>query len=374
MTNILVTGGAGFVGSHTVDRLIDEGHQVTVLDNLNEQVHDDKPEYLNNEADYVWGDIRNRELLADIMTEVDMVSHQASMVGVGQSMYEIEEYVEVNTLGTARLLDVVINEDVDIKKFVIASSMSIYGEGAYFCEVCDETKYPGIRKGPQLERGEWELQCTECGCELIPQHTTEDNPPVSNSIYAITKRDQEQMTLTTTRAYDFSAVALRYFNIYGSRQALGNPYTGVCAIFSSRIKNDHPPVIFEDGQQTRDFVHVSDVARANQLAIETNRADGEAINIGTGNSTTINEVAETLIKLYGKDEKLEPEIVEEFRQGDIRHCYADITRAREQLNFEPQIGLEEGMKELISWGRDQAAEDRFEMAYEELKNKGLVDE
>jgi len=373
MTNVLVTGGAGFVGSHIVDEYVDAGYDVTVVDNLTDQVHDEEPDYLNDDAEYVWGDVRDRELMTDLLRDADVLNHQASAVGVGQSMYEVEKYVDVNTLATARILDVIVNEEIDLEKMVVASSMSIYGEGVYGCPECDAERTPSLRSDEQMARGKWEHVCEECGADLEPRPTPETKPRDSTSIYAITKKDQEEMTLSIGRAYDIPAVALRYFNIYGSRQALDNPYTGVCAIFSSRIKNDNPPLVFEDGEQTRDFIHVSDVARANRLAVESD-ADDVAVNVGTGDPKTINGVAETLIDLYGKGDALEPEIANDYRQGDIRHCYADTARASEELGFEPEVGFEEGMRELVAWGRDQEAEDRFEEAHAELEEKGLVGE
>ena len=373
MTRVLVTGGAGFIGSHLVDRLVADGYDVTVLDNLTEQVHDGEPDYLNDDAEYVWGDVRDRDLLADHLEATDVLSHQASAVGVGQSMYEIERYVEVNTLATARVLDVVVNEGIDLEKVVVASSMSIYGEGEYHCPACDAIRHPPLREEAQMAAGDWEQRCSECGAALDPRPTPETKPRESNSVYAISKKDQEELTLSVCRAYDIPAVALRYFNAYGSRQSLDNPYTGVCAIFSSRIKNDNPPLIFEDGYQTRDFVHVRDVARANQLAIERDVAD-EAINVGTGVPRTIREIAETLIDLYGKGGELDYEIADDFRAGDIRHCYADTTRAEDLLGFEPAVGFEAGMAELVEWGRERDAEDRFEEAHAELEERGLVGE
>lgn len=373
MTNVLVTGGAGFVGSHVVDHLVEEGYDVTVVDNLTDQVHDGEPDYLNDDAEYVWGDVRDRELMTELLADADVLNHQASAVGVGQSMYEVEEYVDVNTMGTARILDILVNEDVDLEKMVIASSMSIYGEGQYYCAECDAVRYPPLREQEQMSKGDWEHFCPECGNTLEPEPTPESKPRESTSIYAITKKDQEEMALSIGRAYGIPTVALRYFNIYGSRQALDNPYTGVCAIFSSRIKNDNPPLVFEDGEQTRDFIHVSDVARANRLALESD-AEDVAVNIGTGNPRTINEIADILIDLYGKKEELEPEIANDFRQGDIRHCYADPSEAAEELDFEPIVGFKEGMGELVDWGREQDAEDNFEAAHAELEEKGLVGE
>lgn len=371
MQNVLVTGGAGFVGSHIVDHLVDKGYDVTVVDNLTEQVHDAEPEYLNSEAEYVWGDIRDRELMTGLLEDADVLNHQASAVGVGQSMYEIEHYVDVNTLATARLLDIIVNEDIDLEKMIVASSMSIYGEGEYHCPDCDEIRRPSLRDDAQMARGEWEHRCDDCGSELDPIPTPESKPRESTSIYAITKKDQEEMMLSIGRAYGIPTVALRYFNIYGSRQALDNPYTGVCAIFSSRIKNDNPPLVFEDGEQTRDFIHVHDIARANRLAQEAD-VSGEAMNIGSGTPTTITEIANVLIDLYGKADDLDPEIADDYRQGDIRHCVADTTKAETLLDFTADIEFEDGMRELVEWGREQEAEDRFEDAHAELEEKGLV--
>jgi len=373
MTNVLVTGGAGFVGSHLVDELVAEGYDVTVLDSLADQVHDEKPDYLNDDAEYVWGDVRDRNLMSNLLAEADVLSHQASAVGVGQSMYEIEKYVDVNTLGTARILDIIVNEDIDLEKMVVASSMSIYGEGQYYCPDCDEDRFPSLRDDEQLSRGGWEHYCPDCGTTLEPRQTPEEKSLDSTSVYAISKKDQEQLALSVGQTYDIPTVALRYFNIYGSRQALDNPYTGVCAIFSSRIKNGNRPLVFEDGQQTRDFIHVSDVARANRLAIEREAPDGCAVNVGTGDPQTIEGVAETLIDLYGADD-LTPEIADDYRAGDIRHCYAETTRAEDLLGFEPEVEFEAGMRELVEWGREQEAEDNFERAHAELEEQGLVGE
>lgn len=372
MNHVLVTGGAGFVGSHIVDELVEAGYEVTVIDNLDEQVHDDEPAYLNDDAEYVWGDIRDRELMRDLLESVDAVSHQASKVGVGQSMYEIEEYVDVNVTGTARMLDVIANEEINLERFVIASSMSAYGEGEYYCTTCDEYRYPPLRDVEEFEEKKWELHCSDCDSRLDPVPTTESKPLDSDSIYAITKKNQEEMCLSMGRAYDVPVVALRYFNIYGSRQALDNPYTGVCAIFSSRIKNDRPPLIFEDGEQTRDFIHVSDIARANRLALEESAAVGEAINVGTGNPTSITELAEELIRRYGKEGELTPDVTNEFRSGDIRHCFADTTRAEELLGFEANASLKSGLEELVSWGLDNDATDNTDEAYAEMNEKGLI--
>jgi dTDP-L-rhamnose 4-epimerase len=371
MTSVLVTGGAGFVGSHIVDEYIENGYDVTVVDNLTDQVHDGKPSYMNDAAEYVWGDIRDRKLMTDLLETVDVINHQASAVGVGQSMYEIEKYVDTNMLGTARLLDIIVNNEIHLEKMVIASSMSIYGEGEYYCPNCDSICHPSVRDDEQMAIGEWEHACPDCGQGLNPKPVPESKPQDGANIYAITKKSQEEMMLSTGRTYDIPTVALRYFNIFGSRQSLNNPYTGVCAIFSSRIKNDNPPLLFEDGEQTRDFIHVNDVARANRLAIESGASD-VGLNIGSGTPTSINEVAETLIDLYGKSDELSPQVANDYRQGDIRHCYADTEAAADKIGFEADVSLKKGMRELVEWGRKQDAKDQFETAHNELEEKGLI--
>jgi len=366
--NILVTGGAGFIGSHIVDALVGK-HEVTVYDNFEPQVHKQEPDYLNTDAALIRADIRDNESLKSAVMEADIIFHQAAMVGVGQSMYQIERYVDVNTLGTAKLLDILANEEHDVKKLIVASSMSIYGEGAYQCKDCGVV-YPSLRAEEQMRSREWEMRCPECGKVVEPVPTDEMKPLQPTSIYAVSKKDQEEMSLAVGHAYGIPTVALRYFNTYGPRQALSNPYTGVCAIFSSRIKNNNPPIVFEDGLQTRDFISVHDIAAANLLVMENSRADYEVYNVGTGMPVSILEIAETLAGLYGKD--LKPEVVNKFRQGDIRHCYADISKIQ-RLGFEPAMSFEDGMQELVAWGETQEAEDRSDVAYEELKEKGLVE-
>ena len=366
---ILVTGGAGFIGSHIVDALVDK-HEVVVLDNLEPQVHVEKPEYLNEKVTYIFGDMRDKEVLKRSIEGVEIIFHQAAAVGVGQSMYQIEKYVDVNTMGTAKLLDILINEENEVKKLIVASSMSIYGEGAYECDYCGVV-YPALRSEEQLRKREWEVRCPNCGKIVKPIPTNEEKPLKPTSIYAITKRDQEEMCLVTGRAYGIPTVALRYFNVYGPRQSLNNPYTGVCAIFSSRIKSGKPPLIFEDGLQTRDFISVHDVVQANLLAMEKRSANYEAFNVGTGNPISIREVAETLIKLYNSN--VSPEITNKFRVGDIRHCYADISKIKSKLGFEPKVSFRDGMTELVAWAEKVKAVDLFEKAHEELISKGLVE-
>lgn len=368
--HILVTGGAGFIGSHLVDALVAQGHHVEVVDNLEPQVHKEKPDYLNPKATYHVADIRKDGVLEPRLREAEIVVHLAAMVGVGQSMYQVMRYVDANVGGTARLLQILADGKHGVKKLVVASSMSIYGEGAYRCKEHGVVA-PGLRPEGQFARKDWEVHCPTCSAVLEPMPTPETKPLQTNSVYAVTKRDQEELCLAVGRAYGLPTVALRFFNVYGPRQSLDNPYTGVAAIFQSRIKNRQPPVVFEDGRQTRDFVSVHDIVRACTLAIETPGADYQAVNLGTGKPTSVLDVANVLISLYRS--KVRPAVENKFRAGDVRHCVADITLARRLLGYEPKVAFESGMKELVSWGQTVEARDGFERAYEELRKKGLVE-
>ncbi|MEM2618600.1 MAG: NAD-dependent epimerase/dehydratase family protein [Candidatus Hadarchaeales archaeon] len=371
---ILVTGGLGFIGSHTVDLLIEKGYEVRILDNLEPQVHGfppKVPEYYNTRAELMQGDAREREKLKKAIEDVDAIIHLAAAVGIGQSMYQIEKYVSYNTGATASLLDILVNEPNDVKKLVVASSMSIYGEGKYVCDSCGIV-YPDMRDEKQLKLGNWEPKCPNCGKSVNPVPTDEKKPLAPSSVYAQTKRHQEEMCLLIGKTYGIPTVALRYFNVYGPRQSLSNPYTGVCAIFSSRILNGKPPYVFEDGKQMRDFVHVKDVARANLLALEHNAADYMAVNIGTGKPVSVEVLARMLAKMYQVG--VTPYISNRYRKGDIRHCYADITKASELLGYRPTVSLEEGLKELADWARahNWAAVDLFEKTMKELEEKKLL--
>lgn len=366
---VLITGGAGFVGSHLADGLLQEGYTVRVLDNLTPQVHQNKlPTYLSPDVEIVYGDVRDRDVLLHALKGVDVVFHFAAAVGVGQSMYEISRYMEVNTIGTAQLLQVLLDSKANLQKLVVASSMSIYGEGRYGCTSCGPVA-PPIRTNSQLRAGQWEVSCPICGENVTPCPTSENKPSEVTSVYALSKRDQEELCLVFGRTYDLPVVALRFFNIYGTRQALSNPYTGVAAIFASRLLNDQPPLIFEDGNQLRDFVSIHDIVQANILAIKRSQANGQIINIGSGQPIKIVKVAELLSQALGKD--IEPVVTRQYRSGDIRHCYADVTRAREVLGYEPRVSHAEGFQELVEWLQLQRAEDKAEIAIKELKAYGL---
>jgi dTDP-L-rhamnose 4-epimerase len=365
---VLITGGAGFIGSHVANELLAHGYHVRALDALAPQVHGDaakRPAYLSDEVELIRGDIRDSKVLDRALKGVDSVFHFVALVGVGQSMYQIEQYTSVNNLGTAMLLERVAKSPV--RKLVVASSMSVYGEGLYRTpdgQVCSNAN----RTLEQLRAHQWELRSEE-GEPLTPVATPEWKTPALASIYALSKFDQEQMCLITGRAYGIPTVALRFFNVYGPYQALSNPYTGVLAIFASRLLNGQRPVIFEDGKQLRDFVCVYDIARACRLALER-PVDGVAINIGSGESVTIREVAERVAVALDMD--MEPEISGSFRVGDIRHCFPDITQARKLLGYAPAYDLERGVKDLAAWLERQVATDRFHEMQQELSVRGLV--
>lgn len=368
---ILVTGGAGFIGSFLVDKLVSFGHKVTIYDNLEPQVHHGKiPKYLNKEAKFIRGDICDADKLGTALKSVDIVFHEAAMVGVGQSMYKVIKYTRVNELGTATLLDLIVNKHRDhIKKIIVAASMSEYGEGLYSCKKCGLVK-PGLREENDLEKKQWEMKCSNCRNPLLPIPTDENAQLNCNSVYAINKRVQENMVLTIGKAFSIPAVALRYFNAYGPRQSLSNPYTGVAAIFISRIKADKPPVIFEDGLQSRDFVSVADIVSANIAVMESDKTDYQVFNVGSGKNITILEMAKLITKLYGK--KINPQITNTYRKGDIRHCFADISKIKRLLNWESKVKFADGMKELIEWSDQEDSKDYFDKASKILKEKGVI--
>jgi dTDP-L-rhamnose 4-epimerase len=369
---VLITGGAGFIGSHLADRLLAEGHEVRALDNLDPQVHGNgqRPDYLDAAVELQVGDVRDHAAVARALEGVDAVYHFAAAVGVGQSMYEIERYTSVNAIGAAVVLEEAVERRDAIGKLVVASSMSIYGEGQYRNPRTGEAGIaPGLRPESQLAAKEWEL-LAEDGGPLEPEPTAETKPLRPTSVYAVNKRDHEELFLSVGVAYGLPTVALRFFNVYGERQALSNPYTGVAAIFSSRLLNDHRPVVFEDGRQTRDFIDVRDLVRGCALALATDRADGSTVNLGTGRATSILQVADAIAA--GLDKEIEPEIVEQYRAGDIRHCFADTRLAQERLGFRSEIAFGDGMRDLLAWLEGQEAVDAVDAAREALVARGLA--
>ena len=373
---ILVTGGAGFIGSHLVDALVARGERVRVLDSLDPQVHGEgatEPRLIaehvgSGRVEFIHGDVTDREAVDAALDGVTAVFHQAAAVGVGQSMYRIADYVRANTLGGAVLLEAMVERRDRIRRAVVASSMSIYGEGRYRCPEHGDVA-PPLRGGGQLAEGDYEMHCPICGRVAEPRPTPESKPLQPTSVYAVTKRDHEELFLSVGAAYGIPTVALRYFNVYGPRQSLSNPYTGVAAIFASRLLNDRPPLIFEDGLQSRDFVHVSDIVAANLRALESDAAVGGAYNIGTGRSLNLRDMVTALRARLGGPA---PEYVGRFRQGDIRHCYADTTRARDDLGFETSVTFEDGIDDLAAWAREQEPQDRVDQATGELEEAGLT--
>ncbi len=366
---VLITGGAGFIGSHVADALLEQGYRVRALDALTPQVHpgSSRPDYLAGEVELLVGDVRDPYAVRRALIDVDSVIHLAARVGVGQSMYEIGEYVSVNSLGTATLLQALL--DHPVQRIVVASSMSVYGEGLYV-DGDGRAVTARERTREQLAAHDWEPRGS-AGQTLTPVPTDESKPPALSSIYALNKFEQERSTLLFGRAYEIPAVALRFFNVYGPHQALSNPYTGVLAIFASRLLNDKPPMIFEDGEQRRDFVSVRDVASACTLALERPDAADEVLNVGSGASVTVSEIAQRLAKILGKDQ-IEPELTGDCRVGDIRHCFANVDKARRLLGFEPAVGLEDGMSELAGWLEGQVADDLVDRARGELRSRGLT--
>ena len=368
--HVLITGGAGFVGSHVADELLAHGYQVRALDSLEAQVHGTtlkRPAYLSKDVELVLGDIRDSEVVRKALKGVDGVFHLAAAVGVGQSMYEIAKYTAINNLGTAVLLEALLQKPVE--RLVVASSMSLYGEGLYR-HGSGEVRPGKQRSVEQLRSAQWELR-DETGQPLTPIPTPESKEPDVASVYALSKYDQERMCVTVGRAYDIPVIALRFFNIYGPRQALSNPYTGVLAIFAARLLNDKPPVIFEDGQQLRDFVSVHDVKRACRLAFEAPQTNGGVFNIGSGHRYRIRDIAQRMSDVLGR-EHIEPQVTGQYRVGDIRHCFADISLAKQHLGYEPEMSFERGIAELASWLEGQAVMDQVAQACSELSARGLT--
>ncbi|MDF3983237.1 NAD-dependent epimerase/dehydratase family protein [Luteibacter sp. PPL201] len=366
---ILITGGAGFIGSWLADQLLAEGHRVRALDVMSPQVHGPgatSPAYLSRDVELQRGDVRDPESVRKALDGVDGVYHLAAAVGVGQSMYEIAGYTSINNLGTAVLLEALIDRPVE--RLVVASSMSIYGEGLY--RDPDGQRVTGQRRSRgQLAHGMWELH-DATGRLLEPIGTTEDKTPDLSSVYALSKYDQERLCLMVGEAYGIPTTAMRFFNVYGPRQALSNPYTGVLAIFASRLLNGRSPTIFEDGLQRRDFVSVHDVARACRLAYDHPDAAGKVYNVGSGQSHTIADISQRLAAAVGTP--LEAEITGKYRVGDIRHCVADISLARRDLGYEPNVGLQQGLEELVAWLPGAIAVDRVAEASDELHRRGLT--
>jgi len=363
----LVTGGAGLIGSHVVDLLIREGWKVRVLDNLEPNTHKrGKPGWINPRAEFVEGDIRDRETVTAVLDQIDIVFHQAAYGGY---MPEISKYVHVNSLGTAQMLEMIREKNLPIQKIIVASSQAVYSEGAGICPQHDLV-FPTVRPVEQLRKGNWEVRCPICG-EVTNSALTPENATVGGeTVYGLTKVDQEKLVLLWGKQVGIPTVALRYSCTYGPRQSIFNPYTGVIAIFCTRLLNKLPPVLYEDGEQTRDFSFVEDIARANLLAAQTDGLDGFAVNVGSGQGTPIREVAQILSRLLKID--IEPETRGEFRPGEMRHLTSDTTKIR-AAGYKPQVELEDGIARYIDWIRSQSdIRDYFSDAEKILRSKGIV--
>lgn len=367
----MITGGAGFIGSHTADALIAQGHTVRILDILDPQIHGTSgnfPAYLHPAVQCVQGDVRDVGQVTDALEGVDAVYHFAALTGVGQSMYDLSAYVHTNCTGTAALLEAILKRGKSIRRLVLASSRAVYGEGTHTCPV-HGTVYPGMRTREAMERGEFSATCPACGAVASPVATAEDRPLEPISVYGWTKKQQEEQCGYVAKTFGMPVTMLRYFNVYGSRQSLQNPYTGVVSIFYSRILADQSIYIYERGTPGRDFVHISDVVRANLAALDSDTEPGVCINVGSGQRHSILDVAQTLAKVIGKAARLEDR--GEFRVGDIHFCYADQTRARQLLGIEPQVSLEAGLQEFVAWARGQQSVDLYQKTVDELQRHGL---
>ena len=363
----LVTGGAGLIGSHVTDLLLREGWKVRVLDNLEPNTHRrGKPAWINPGAEFIQGDLRDLDTITAALDKIDMIFHQAAYGGY---MPEIAKYVHVNSLATAQMLEVIREKKLPIKKFVLASSQAVYSEGAGECPE-HGLVFPPVRSVEQLRKGDWQVHCPICGAITKSVPTPENAPVGGETVYGLTKVDQERLVLLWGKQVGIPAVALRYSCTYGPRQSIFNPYTGVIAIFCTRLLNNLPPVLYEDGEQTRDFSFVEDIARANLLAAETDKLDGLPVNVGSGRGVSIREIAETISNALEVD--IAPEINGEFRPGEMRHLASDTTRIR-SVGYKPEVDLTDGISRYIEWIRSQSdIRDYFSEAAEILRNKGIV--
>jgi dTDP-L-rhamnose 4-epimerase len=374
--HVLVTGGAGFIGSHLVDALLERGYEVTVLDCLLPQVHGDEerdaegwPTYLDRRAKRINANLLDEGVFESSLRGVTHVAHLAASVGVGQSMTNIVDYTRNNVMSAANMLEVLSQRPHTVERMVVASSMSIYGEGAYRMPSTGAVVAPPLRSHEQLSARQWELSAN--GEQLVPVATTEEKLLKPASIYAINKRDHEEMFLAVGMALQIPTVALRLFNAYGSRQALSNPYTGVAAIFISRLQNDQPPLVFEDGLQQRDFVHVQDVADAFVAALESEKPVYDVFNVGSGTPITVADMAQALARMLHKD--IEPQFLGKYRVGDIRHCFPDLTKVEKEFGFRPRRAFEDGMQELITWvAATKKPVDRTQASVAELEKQKLL--
>lgn len=372
MNNILITGGAGFIGSHVAEKLVKKGYSVRILDNMCEQIHGENgqiPELIRDKVDFIKGDVTSVDDWRKALKGMDAVIHLAAQTGTGQSMYEIDKYCDINIGGTAKLFDILTNEEHTIKKVIVAASRAIYGEGMYRCNE-HGVVYPNERTEENLKNGDFGVKCPYCGKDVHVVATTEETKIHPSSIYGITKQVQEELAMVCGKAIGIPVVTYRYQNVYGPGQSLTNPYTGILSIFSTRIRGGKDINVFEDGKESRDFVYIDDVADATIAGLENDAANYETFNVGTGVMTSVNEVVEELVKCYGKNVPVE--VTGMFRLGDIRNNYADVSKIKRVLGFETKVSFAEGIKRFASWVEKQEnVSDLYEESLQEMKNKGL---
>ena len=374
MKNILITGGAGFIGSRLCEKLFDKGNNITVLDNLSEQIHGNGESFLfnkiKNKCTFIKGDVRDKNDWAYAIKNQEIIIHLAAETGTGQSMYELEKYTNVNVIGTSHMLEILANSNHNVEKIIVASSRSIYGEGKYNCKT-HGVQYPSKRKEEDMKKGEFNPKCSICNSGLNVLPTDEQSKIHPSSIYGINKQQQEQMVMLMGETLSIPSVAFRYQNVYGPGQSLSNPYTGILSIFSTRILNGNDLDIYEDGEETRDFVYIEDAVDATILGIEKQEANGNIFNVGSGVSTRVFDVANTLKRLY--DSEINITISGKFRLGDIRHNCADLSKSQDILGFTPKYNFERGVTEFVNWVKNQEVmEDKYEKSIQQLKNKGLI--
>lgn len=374
--NILITGGAGFIGSNLTLKLIEKGHHITVLDNLSPQIHGDNPKEfsplyksIEGKVHFIEGTVTSRSDWEKALIGQDTIVHLAAETGTGQSMYQIEKYTQVNIEGTALMLDILANQKHQVKKVIVASSRAIYGEGKYSCPKCGIV-YPLVRKNENMSKGDFECKCPLCQNKVFLLATSEDSKIHPTSVYGITKHNQEQMVMTVCPAIGIAGVAFRYQNVYGPGQSLSNPYTGILSIFSTQIKNGNSINIFEDGKESRDFVFIDDVVDATILGLEKEEADNNVFNVGTGTAVDVITVTEELQNNYKINVPVN--ISGNYRLGDIRHNYADLNLIQKKLNFTPKFDFAEGIKKFTNWVNMQEVQiDRYQESIEEMKKRGL---
>jgi dTDP-L-rhamnose 4-epimerase len=371
---VLLTGGAGFIGSHTAEGLIRDGYRVRILDCLDPQVHGRAgvfPSHLHPEIECIHGDVRSSEDLRQVLNGVSFIYHLAALTGVGQSMYDIKKYSDINVTGTANLIEVIIKEKFPIKKIILSSSRAVYGEGTHECPNCGII-YPPVRKLEDLKNSRFEVYCPNCGQQTRAVPTGEDRPLLPVSVYGWTKKLQEELFQLAARDFGLATVILRYFNVFGSRQSLVNPYTGIISIFFSRMMAAKPISIYEHGTPLRDFVHIQDVVEANLKALNVDLAPGTILNIGSGKESSVTDIALTLYRILQINPQLEDK--GEFRIGDIHSCMADITRARNLLGYKSKITLEDGIQEFVAWAKKNQSVDLYQAAVDEMRSFGLFHE